>query len=232
MDQFLISRTSDSLNKRSVVETGRGARYLQDCLFLQICKSSPGLEPPPTSPGPGSPKINHWDYLKPCARYLIHLLIGWEIHAAAQGTLKLWFNCLVIDGKTFTHHSPNLRKFYILGVFYSAFPEYPAWSPPPQGPPGWASGCWESREQTLLGCRNILVKFLPVSKVSEGITFDFINSKELNPHGKLNTEWGTWAKALLICFLNDLVLILGHQKKNSKADIFHCILINCMCLFL
>lgn len=89
MDQFLISRTSDSLNKRSVVETGRGARYLQDCLFLLIRKSSPGLEPPPAFPRPGSPKINRWDYLQPRARYLIHPLIGWEIHAAAQGPLKL-----------------------------------------------------------------------------------------------------------------------------------------------
>lgn len=56
MDQFLISRTSDSLNKRSVVETGRGARYLQDCLFLLIRKSSPGLEPPPRLPSPRLPQ--------------------------------------------------------------------------------------------------------------------------------------------------------------------------------
>lgn len=178
MDQFLISRTSDSLNKRSVVETGRGARYLQDCLFLLIRKSSLGLEPPPAFPRPGSPKINRWDY--PAAScQVFDPSTDWVGNpCCCSGHWSFDLTILLSMGNVYLPVTKSSKILYFGGGLFSSSRAFP-----PQAQPGWVCGCWESREQTLVGCRNILVKLPPVSKVSEGITFDFVIQSSWIPMG-------------------------------------------------
>lgn len=64
-----------------------------------------------------------------------------------------------------------------------------------------SEGCQDELvEQTLVGCRDILVKFLPVSKVSEGITFDFVIQKSWIPMGSEILSGGLGQKLYLSIF--------------------------------
>lgn len=137
MDQFLISRTSDSLNKRSVVETGRGARYLQDCLFftnMQILARA-GACPPPSSPR--LPQNKLWGLSAASCQVfdsstdsLGHPCCCWR-----DLTLKLWFIYLLLlmEKHLLTIYLPvtkSYREKHIGGAQLN-----PAGGSCPQGPP-------------------------------------------------------------------------------------------------
>lgn len=95
MDQFLISRTSDSLNKGSIVETGRRCSLFTG-LFART-RTQLGVGLPPLS-HPLSPKevtcVAHRMGLgcQPTHKSVVLLRSG-------EGVPKAWFSS-VIDGKT------------------------------------------------------------------------------------------------------------------------------------
>lgn len=95
MDQFLISRTSDSLNKGSIVETGRRCSLFTGLFARTRTQLGAGLPPPPR---PLSPKevtcvAHRTDFgCQPTPKSLVLLGRG-------EGVPKAWFSS-VIDGKT------------------------------------------------------------------------------------------------------------------------------------
>jgi len=222
MDQFLISRTSDSLDKSSVAETGRGARYLQDCLFLLIRKSSPGREPAPRHPSPQLPPDKS-PGLSPasCQGFASPAgSVGNPRRGAprARGSFDRGICCYRRKKNVYLPVTKSTWK-RLGGAAWLAAPRASPWGvPPAEGHPAAPSGWVLGRAGTNpCGTRKGPGQIPGCGQGVRGVSFGFV-MKTTRAGFPLKVErWvGTWADAFLFYFI--FVLLWGAKSIPGLTD--------------